>query len=216
MIDVVCPHCRAESRWKDKRWGENARCPSCGEVLTIVPPVIYETLRDERRRLREGARRTIPLVFVLENVRSAYNVGSILRTADGCGVRKVYLVGITPDATHPKVRKTALGADEAVPTERAEDVASLAAVLRQSGYRISAIEKQAGTDDLLECNMSFPAALLFGNEVSGLSPEALEASDDILSLPMLGVKTSLNVAAAAAVAGYFALCRFARKGDECG
>lgn len=211
MIDVLCPHCGAASEWKEERWGGNVRCPACGIVITIVPPAIYDSVRKERRRLRERARRTIPVVMILENVRSAYNVGSILRTADGCGIKKVYLTGITPDTSNPKVAKTALGAEEAVPTARAEDVPSIASELKGGGYRICAIENEESAANMLNVDLRFPAALLLGNEVSGLSPAALEAANEVLSIPMLGVKTSLNVSASAAVAGYVALHQFLRK-----
>lgn len=208
MIEVVCPHCGADSRWRDARWGENAHCPACGRVITVVPPALYRTLERERERLRTGKRQTLPLVFVLEDIRSAYNVGSILRTADGCGVAAVYLTGITPDATHPKVRKTALGAEDAVRSQRCGDAAGLLRELREAGYRVYALEGAAGAKDMFGARLAFPAAFVFGNEVAGVSPGALAAVDQALALPMLGVKVSLNVAAAAAAAGYLALDRW--------
>lgn len=211
MIESKCPHCSEQSSWKNSRWGENARCPSCRKVITIVPEEMYRTLENERERLRNSKRQTIPVQLLLENVRSAYNVGSILRTADGCGISRIYLCGITPEGNNVKVSKTALGAEQSVPSEKHPAAPPLAERFKEEGCTVYALENCAGAADLFSLTLCFPAVFMLGNELSGLSPETIAAADQAVSIPMLGIKQSLNVASAAAVCGYLALFQYRRK-----
>lgn len=149
----------------------------------------------------------LPVVAVLDNVRSLYNTGSIFRTADAAGIERLYLCGITAAPPHPAIRKTALGADERVPYEHDWNAYSTVARLRYQGYRIAAIETGPASIDLFDWQPEFPLAVLFGNEVDGVSQPLLDLSDVRVSIPMYGVKRSLNVATAAGVVFYELLRR---------
>ncbi len=145
---------------------------------------------------------------ILENVRSAQNVGAILRTADAISVAKVWMVGYTPAPIDrfgravPDILKTALGAEHTVPWEQRQDVASLLDELKEQGFHIVAVEKREGASDYKKCELSGPTVLIFGNEVDGVSPESCGRADDIISLPMRGTKESLNVATTAGIVLY--------------
>jgi len=153
----------------------------------------------------------LPVCAVLDNIRSLYNVGSIFRTADAAGVSRLYLCGITAAPPHPSIRKTALGADERVPYEHHRNAYSTVARLRFEGFRIAAIETGPSSTDLFDWQPRFPLAVLFGNEVEGVSQPLLDLSDVRISIPMHGVKRSLNVSTAAGVVFYELLrtCRAA-------
>ncbi|MEP7367968.1 MAG: RNA methyltransferase [Acidobacteriota bacterium] len=144
----------------------------------------------------------LPVVAVLDNIRSLYNVGSIFRTADAAGIARLYLCGITPAPPHPSIRKTALGADERVPYEHHHNAQATVARLRMTGYRIAAIETGPASTDLFDWQPEFPLAVLFGNEVEGLSQPLLDLSDIRISLPMHGIKRSLNVSTTAGIVFY--------------
>lgn len=150
---------------------------------------------------------------ILENVRSAQNVGAILRTADAIGVAKVWMVGYTPAPIDrfgrnvPDLQKTALGAEQTVPWEQRQDVASLLDELKEQGFRIVAVEKKEGANDYKKCELSGKTVLIFGNEIDGVSEEGCERADDIISLPMRGKKESLNVATTAGIVLYRLLDR---------
>ncbi|MEM6328318.1 MAG: TrmH family RNA methyltransferase [Bacteroidota bacterium] len=144
-----------------------------------------------------------PLVVVVPSVRSAYNVGSIFRTADSAGLRHVYLCGFTPTPEHRGVAKTALGAQDAVPWSQEADVLPLLARLKGAGYAVAALEitpEAVAPEAITEAEV--PLALVLGNEVHGVAPEVLEASDCHLALPQYGTKASLNVSVAFGVAAY--------------
>ncbi len=153
--------------------------------------------------------------FILHNLRSAYNVGSIFRTADGIGVEKIYLTGYTmtpfdgvrPYETKPErmLGKTALGADKTVPWEKCEDFAELVGRLKSEKVQILALEQTPESVNYTEFTPDTNAAgvaLVLGNEPDGLDEEALALTDAAVEIPMRGKKKSLNVAVAAGVAGY--------------
>ncbi|MBK7928420.1 MAG: RNA methyltransferase [Bryobacterales bacterium] len=155
----------------------------------------------------------LPVCAVLDNIRSLYNVGSIFRTADAAGVERLILCGITA-APQPflgkaslALRKTALGADERVAWEQSRNGVAALARLRLAGYRVAAIETGEGAVDLFDWQPEFPLAVVFGNEVEGVSPAMLDMCDVRVSLPMHGIKRSLNVATAAGVVFYELLRR---------
>ena len=141
-----------------------------------------------------------PLVIVLDNVRSMYNVGSVLRTADGFRVEKVCLCGITGTPPHPEIHKTALGAEDSVAWEHYGDTMQCLATLRSQGYAIVALEQVEGSRNMLDWHDTQPLAIVIGNEVHGVSQPAVDAADYCLEIPQYGTKHSFNVACAAAMA----------------
>ncbi len=135
------------------------------------------------------------IVLVLDNVRSAHNVGSAFRTADAFGVDKVYLGGICPVPPSPELRKVALGAEEVVPFEQVADVKGLVRRLREDGYTVAAVEQTVHSVklDRFRREPGRKYALIFGNEVDGVQQEVVDACDFSLEIPQQGTKHSLNV-----------------------
>lgn len=146
----------------------------------------------------------LPAAVLLDNVRSMYNVGAFFRGADGVGLEKVCLCGITAHPPKKAITKTALGAEEAVAWEHDWDALQMAERMRRSGFEIAAIETSAQSVDLFEWQPRFPVCVAFGNEVEGLRPELLEIADT----HVLGKKTSLNVATAAGIVLYELLRKY--------
>ena len=140
--------------------------------------------------------------LILHNIRSAYNVGSIFRTADAAGVKKVYLCGYTPTPDNQKVVKTSLGAEKYILWEYYKQTWRLLKKLNANGIQIVALEQTKKSVDYRRFKPKFPLALIIGNEVRGLSKEILAYADKIIAIPMYGRKESLNVAVAAGIALY--------------
>lgn len=147
-------------------------------------------------------RQTIPLRLVLDQIRSAFNVGSVLRTADGLGIEKVHLTGYTPTPLEDKTARTALGSEASVDWDHTADVTSLFPLLKSQGLRLIAFETSEDAIDLQEPFIPEPTAFVFGNERFGLSPDLLALCDEVRILPMHGQKNSLNVGVMAAIAAY--------------
>jgi len=154
----------------------------------------------------EGLR--LPAAVLLDNVRSMYNVGAFFRAADGVCLEKVCLCGITASPPKKAISKTALGAEEAVPWEHDWDVIRMAEKMRSSGFEIAAIETSEQSVDLFEWQPRFPVCVAFGNEVEGVHPELLQLANTHVRIPMLGKKTSLNVATAAGIVLYELLRKY--------
>src|SRR5215468_7859379 len=154
----------------------------------------------------EGLR--LPAAVLLDNVRSMYNVGAFFRVADGVGLEKVCLCGITAHPPKKAITKTALGAEESVTWEHDWDAIEMAHRIRRSGYEVAAIETSRQSVDLFEWQPRFPVCVAFGNEVEGLRPELLEVANTHVRIPMLGKKTSLNVATAAGIVLYELLRKY--------
>jgi 23S rRNA (guanosine2251-2'-O)-methyltransferase len=161
----------------------------------------------------ENARHGIPVSALLDNVRSMYNVGAFFRVADGVGLEKLYLAGITAHPPKNAITKTALGAEETVLWEHAMDAAAMVEKARAAGNEIVAIETGVHAVDLYEWRPKFPVCVLFGNEVEGLNPKLAEMADAHVHIPMLGRKTSLNVATAAGVVLYELLRKYRGAGS---
>lgn len=145
------------------------------------------------------------IVVILEDVRSTFNVGSVLRTSDGAGVSKVYMCGITPDGKHPKVVKTALGAENFIQWEHVKDTGELLIKLKAEGFQIVSVEQSEKSEDYRKINYGEKIAFVFGNEITGVSESALSASDHIAEIPMLGKKNSLNVSTTTGIILYNAV-----------
>ncbi len=147
------------------------------------------------------------VVVVLDNIRSLYNTGSILRTADGAGVDRVVLCGITPrpdqgGKQRRAIAKTALGAEDTVPWEYEADVRIALTRVAADGYQIVAVETSPDAVSLFEWTPAWPVCLVFGHEKDGVSPDLDSYIDAVIRIPMLGQKRSLNVATAAGVVLY--------------
>lgn len=137
----------------------------------------------------------IPIVLLLDDVRSLNNVGSVFRTSDAFAVRKVILCGITAQPPHREIEKTALGATESVGWEYSESCLDAAKKLQTSGYKVFGVEQVEGSDDLREVDLSKDSeiAVVFGNEVKGVSQSVLDICDGYLEIPQKGTKHSLNI-----------------------
>jgi tRNA G18 (ribose-2'-O)-methylase SpoU len=142
------------------------------------------------------------MVIVLDNIRSAMNVGSFFRTADAFALERILLCGITAQPPHKEINKTAIGADRSVAWQHFPDILHAINGLKQEGYRIIGLE-QTNSSTLLQSfspQKDTKYALVFGNEVTGLSDQILELLDECLEIPQFGTKHSLNVAVSGGVA----------------
>ncbi len=142
----------------------------------------------------------IPVIAVLENVRSAYNVGSVFRTADAFLLEAIYLCGYTAFPPHKEIKKTALGAEESVDWKHFRLPADALAELKEKGYRIYAAEQAESSIPLHQFDSGdVPVAIVFGNEVTGVEQATIALCDGCIEIPQLGMKHSLNVSVAAGV-----------------
>ena len=141
------------------------------------------------------------VVLVLDNIRSAHNVGSAFRTADAFHVDRVILCGICPFPPSPEIRKVALGAEDAVPWEKADDTLEAVQRLKAEGYTVVAVEQTVHSVKLQEFvrEEGRKYALIFGNEVDGVRQDVVDAADFSLEIPQKGTKHSLNVSVSAGV-----------------
>ncbi len=141
----------------------------------------------------------LPLITVLENIRSAYNVGSFFRTADAFRLEGVYLVGYTAFPPHKELKKTALGAEETVHWKHFKTSTEAIADLRGLGYAVFAVEQAAESRPLQHFAGGTKVAMVFGNEVTGVEQTTIAACDGCVEIPQLGMKHSLNVATAGGI-----------------
>lgn len=155
----------------------------------------------------------MPFILILDNIRSAHNVGALFRTADGAGVDELYLVGITPQPSkkdlyltdaEKTLKKTALGAEQTMAWKQVKTLPPLLKRLKQAGYTLVALEQSEGSVDyrVWRAPKNKQIALIVGNEVEGMAPKTLALCDQVIELPMRGTKNSLNVAVAAGIALY--------------
>ena len=146
-------------------------------------------------------------VVICDGLRSLFNVGSVFRTADGAGVNKVYLCGITgkpdTDKAERKISKVALGAQKYVKWEYAKQSWRLVEKLKKEGYQIVSLEQTLKSVDYAEFKPKFPLALIIGNEGKGVKKSLLSRSDKIIDIPMRGQKESLNVSVAFGIVAYW-------------
>jgi tRNA G18 (ribose-2'-O)-methylase SpoU len=136
-----------------------------------------------------------PLILVLDNIRSAHNVGAAFRTADGFALQGIHLCGITAKPPSREITKTAIGATESVSWTYYKDTLESIQWLKSHQYQIVAVEQTSHSDDLINYRFDFskPTALVFGNEVSGISDESIPFLDGAVEIPQWGTKHSLNV-----------------------
>ncbi|MFA4999340.1 MAG: TrmH family RNA methyltransferase [Parcubacteria group bacterium] len=149
-------------------------------------------------------------IAILDNIRSAHNVGSIFRTADAFGISEVYLCGTTPTPvdkfgrTRRDIEKVALGAEKTMPWKYFSSTLRAVNSSKRKGIKIFSIEQNEKSEDISKLNnyKNFDIALVFGNEVEGISQKVLKNSDKIFEIPMFGKKESLNVSVAFGIAVY--------------
>ncbi len=144
----------------------------------------------------------IALVVVLDNVRSMHNVGAVFRTADAFIVEKIVLCGITPVPPHREIHKAALGATESVEWSYEKDISSTLQNLRNEGFQIIGIEQTTTSQNIEDFKLEKTGkyAMVLGNEVDGLTDEAMPIYDAFLEIPQLGTKHSLNVSVCGGIA----------------
>jgi len=143
----------------------------------------------------------LPIVVVLDNIRSQHNIGSLFRTADAFNASKLLLCGITATPPHREINKTALGATESVEWKYHESIVAALTELKSEGYQIVAVEQAVGSIPLhcFRPEKGEKLALVFGNEVMGVSDQAMEAVDACVEIPQFGTKHSLNVSVTAGI-----------------
>lgn len=183
------------------------RCPVCRAPTQVIEANI------ERATVGPAVGRVTgpAMEVVLDNIRSAWNVGSMLRAADGAGVRQAHLCGVTSTPENPKVAKTALGAERSLPWQFHPNGVALVESMIERGMRVWALEGGSRAESLFDLggalaagpSAGHPLALVVGNELSGVDPGILQRCERVVCLPMMGVKGSLNVAVAFGIAVYY-------------
>jgi 23S rRNA (guanosine2251-2'-O)-methyltransferase len=184
--------------------GQNfgTRCPACmGETRVAHHRALVREPAPELTatpRFSKGK-----LAVLLDNVRSAWNTGSILRSADGFGFSQAYLCGITPTPDNEAVTKTSLGAEDSVPWSYHKDAVKLVKGLKKTGCVIYALEEHQRAIGLGQVSAPIQNLIIMaGNEITGVDPELLDLCDQIVYIPMSGEKRSFNVAIAFGIAAY--------------
>ena len=156
----------------------------------------------ERKNIEEfkEAQKT-PIIIVLDDIRSLHNIGSVFRTSDAFLIEKIYLCGITATPPNKEIHKTALGATDTVAWEYQKDVISVIEQLKADNFSVFAIEQVENSIMLndFEVEKGKKYALIFGNEVKGVSQQAIEKSEGVIEIPQLGTKHSLNISVSAGI-----------------
>jgi len=158
-----------------------------------------ELNRKSVEEFRESDKNSV--VAVLENIRSAYNVGSVFRTADAFLIESIYITGYTAKPPHKEITKTALGAEDSVDWKYFENTKAAIEHLKEEGYKIFAVEQVSGSI-LLQNIVDLPfnkIAFIFGNEVKGVEQESIALCDGCVEIPQFGMKHSLNISVAAGI-----------------
>jgi len=161
------------------------------------------SMEDLNRKTVEEFKRSdkTPVIAVLENIRSAYNVGSVFRTADAFLLEGIYLTGYTCIPPHKEIKKTALGAEDSVEWKHFVTAGEAIEELKRNGYKVYAVEQVVNSLSLEQFNFDNheKIAVIFGNEVTGVEQETIIKCDGCIEIPQLGMKHSLNIATAAGV-----------------
>lgn len=201
MEPARCPYPDCRTVFPVAQLLRDQDCPACARRIRPRPVAHEAALADRARRAGERPLHLGPgsVCLVLEDVRSLWNVGSALRTADGLGASHVFLCGITGIPPHRQIHETALGAEEVVPWSYCPHAFGALTLLRAHGAALVALERTPDAVPLERTGARRPLALVLGNEPGGVSPEVLEACDERVEIPMVGVKESLNVAVTAGI-----------------
>jgi tRNA G18 (ribose-2'-O)-methylase SpoU len=176
------------------------RCPRCRGSTRIVLERLLQ-----REPQPEPPAASVRLEALIDNVRSAWNVGSIFRSADGAGFARLHLCGITPTPETSNLGKTALGAEKSLPWTYSRDGLAHARSLLEQGMRLWALEQDPRAQPVQGCAFlpgDLPVVLVVGNEVCGIDPEILDLCERVWYIPMQGAKRSHNVAVAFGIAAY--------------
>lgn len=186
----------------EKNHSLGVRCPHClGETKIISQKIIQE---EEMMRNKFENKNRQTLAVLLDNIRSAWNVGSILRSADGLGFDQVFLCGITPTPESEAVKKTSLKAEDSIQWSYHKNAVALVQELKMQGWKVYALEEDKKSVALGK-KVFLPAEnciLILGNEITGVDSELLPLCDKIFYIPMQGEKRSLNVAIAFSIAAF--------------
>jgi 23S rRNA (guanosine2251-2'-O)-methyltransferase len=213
LTECPNPLCKLTFEVPDERAGKNGPCPQCGQVITFRSLEIirgierqHELTRQRQAALPADPSAPAPFSALLEDIRSLWNVGSIFRSADGAGFTRLYLSGITGCPPNKSIAKTSLGAEDHIGWEHCNHALDILPGLKAAGVKIVALEKSESSVPLqnaIQANVfAVPLCMVIGNEVAGVSVEALALADVVVHLPMRGIKTSLNVAVAFGIAAY--------------
>lgn len=164
----------------------------------MIRKTMDELGRLSAEEMRRAAKHAI--IVILDDVRSMHNVGSVFRTCDGFAAEAVYLCGFTPQPPHRDIHKTALGATETVAWQHFDSALAAVEHARTLGYKVMAVEQAHHSISLDQYRYAGEkTALIFGNEVSGVSEEALKAADGCIEIPQWGAKHSLNISVSVGV-----------------
>lgn len=177
-------------------------CPRCKSPSQPVPTRQEVDRFNPRQEVNTGHSH---LEVLLDNIRSTFNVGAILRTSDGAGIQQAHLCGITPQPGNPRISKVALGAEYSVPWKYHESGVQAATDCKSRGLQIWALEIHPGAISIFEIPSEIktqPAVLVVGNEVTGIDPGIQDLCEQFFWIPMEGYKRSLNVAIAFGIAVY--------------
>jgi 23S rRNA (guanosine2251-2'-O)-methyltransferase len=139
----------------------------------------------------------MPAIMVLDNVRSALNIGSVFRTADAFLMEAIFICGISATPPNKEIEKTALGATKSVEWKYFNDTIEAVKELKANGYKVFAVEQAVGSQMLNEISLAPKSAFVFGNEVNGVSQEVIDICDAVIEIPQAGTKHSLNVSVSA-------------------
>lgn len=202
IIQCMRPTCRFRFPLTDPDEVESLSCPKCaGPTETKC---FFTSSKQEL--LSDATKSSSKIEVLLDNIRSAYNVGSILRTSDAAGIHHLHIAGFSPTPDSDKVRKTALGSEFSTPWTQHWNSLEVVKDAIQRGYQIIALEAHLNALSIFELDkkrIKSPTLFVLGNEVSGVDPEILALSDIILEIPMFGIKSSINVATAFGIGIYF-------------
>ena len=187
-----------------ERLGKNVYCLSCGTRMTAKPLLVDRALRQREARSGGGreTRPHFPLAALLDSVRSLWNVGSIFRSADACGVAELMLTGITGTPPRKEITKTALGAEELVRWRYHADPLEALDRLREEGYVGVALETSERAVAVETFTWPAKSCLVLGNEVAGVTQPLLDACENHVEIAMYGAKESFNVAVAFGIAAH--------------
>lgn len=190
----------------EKNHAFSVRCPQClGETKAVSQKTIRE---EEKTRAKIKNDNTAQRTVLLDNIRSAWNVGSILRSADGLGFDHVYLCGITPTPENEAVLKTSLGAEKSIQWSYHKNAVEVVQSLKVEGWKAWGLEESVNSKQLsvgnekLSVKSELKSVLIVGSEVTGVDVDLINLCDEIFYIPMQGEKRSLNVAIAFSIAAF--------------